>query len=183
MASLKRLLWFSSILATAVVAHSLSRVYGQTPDAKPKATSSITGRVMIGEKPAPGVLVAVTVINTQAVVAQVTSDAEGKYRLSGLAAGQMNVSAIAPTYVLPANPMYGQGRVVNLSADETVEGIDFKLTRGGVITGRVVDGDGKPLIEERITLTPVDDKGELARVLISRPANYYMYNTDDRGIY
>ena len=183
MASLKRLLWFSSILATAVVAHSLSRVYGQTPDVKPKTTSSITGRVMIGEKPAPGVLVAATVINTQAVVAQVTSDTEGKYRLSGLAAGQMNVSAVAPTYVLPANPMYGQGRVVNLSADETVEGIDFKLTRGGVITGRVVDADGKPLIEERITLTPVDDKGEPSRVLASRPANFGMYSTDDRGIY
>src|SRR5256885_13838207 len=70
MASIKRILWFSSILATAVVAHPLSRVYGQIPDAKPKATSSITGRVMIGEKPAPGVLVAVNLINTQAVVAQ-----------------------------------------------------------------------------------------------------------------
>ncbi|HEX7723802.1 MAG TPA: hypothetical protein VF397_16695 [Pyrinomonadaceae bacterium] len=183
MASLKRLLWFTSILATAVVAHPLSRVYGQTPDAKPKATSSITGRVMIGEKPAPGVLVAANLINTQVVVAQVTSDAEGKYRISGLAAGQLNVSAVAPTYVLPANPMYGQGRVVNLSADETVEGIDFKLTRGGVITGRVIDGDGKAVIEERITLTPVDDKGEPARVLASRPVNFSMYSTDDRGIY
>ncbi|HEY0347080.1 MAG TPA: carboxypeptidase regulatory-like domain-containing protein [Pyrinomonadaceae bacterium] len=183
MASLKRLLWFSSILATAVVAHPLSRVYGQTPDAKPKATSSITGRVMIGEKPAPGVLVAANLINTQAVVAQVTSDAEGKYRISGLSAGQMNVSAVAPTYVLPANPMYGQGRVVNLSADETVEGIDFKLTRGAVITGRVTDADGKPLMEERITLTPIDDRGEPVRGLAARPANFSMNNTDDRGIY
>jgi protocatechuate 3,4-dioxygenase beta subunit len=183
MASLKRLLWFSSILATVVVAHSLSRVYAQTPDTKPKATSSITGRVMIGEKPAPGVLVAVNLINTQGVVAQVTSDAEGKYRISGLSAGQMNVSAVAPTYVLPANPMYGQGRVVNLSADETVEGIDFKLTRGGVITGRITDADGKPLIEERITLTPVDDKGEPVRGLAARPANFLVNNTDDRGIY
>lgn len=183
MASLRRLLWFSSILATVVVAHSLSRVYAQTPDTKPKATSSITGRVMIGEKPAPGVLVAVNLINTQGVVAQVTSDAEGKYRISGLSAGQMNVSAVAPTYVLAANPMYGQGRVVNLSADETVEGIDFKLTRGGVITGRITDADGKPLIEERITLTPVDDKGEPVRGLAARPANFLMNNTDDRGIY
>jgi protocatechuate 3,4-dioxygenase beta subunit len=138
---------------------------------------------MIGEKPAPGVLVAVNVINTQAVVAQVTSDAEGKYRISGLSAGQMNVSAVAPTYVLPANPMYGQGRVVNLSADESVEGIDFKLTRGGVITGRITDADGKPLIEERITLTPVDDKGEPVRGLAARPANFLMNSTDDRGIY
>lgn len=183
MASLKRLLWFSLLLATVVVGHSLKPVYGQTAEAKPKATSSITGRVMIGEKPAPGVLVAVNLTNTQTVVAQVTSDAEGKYRISGLSAGQLNVSAVAPTYVLPANPMYGQGRVVNLSADETVEGIDFKLTRGGVITGRIVDADGKPLIEERITLTPVDDKGEPARVLASRPANFGMYSTDDRGIY
>lgn len=183
MASIRRLLWFSSLLATAVVAHSLNPIYAQTAESKPKATSSITGRVMIGEKPAPGVLVTANLINTQAVVAPVISDAEGKYRITGLAAGQVNVNTFAPTYVLPANPMYGQGRVVNLSADETVEGIDFKLTRGGVITGRVIDGDGKPLIEERITLTPVDDKGEPARVPASRPANFGMYSTDDRGIY
>jgi len=183
MASLKRLLWFSLLLATVVVGHSLKPVYGQTAEAKPRATSSITGRVMIGEKPAPGVLVAANLINSQAVVAQVTSDAEGKYRISGLSAGQLNVSAVAPTYVLPANPMYGQGRVVNLSADETVEGIDFKLTRGSVITGRVIDADGRPLIEERITLTPVDDKGEPARVMASRTGNFLMYVTDDRGIY
>lgn len=183
MASVKRLFNFSVFFTIALVAQSWLTANAQTPDVKPKATSSITGRVMIGEKPAPGVLVAVNLINTQAVVAQVTSDVEGKYRMSGLAAGQLNVSAVAPTYVLPANPMYGQGRVVNLSADETVEGIDFKLTRGGVITGRVVDADGKPLIEERITLTPVDDKGEPSRGLASRPANFGMYSTDDRGIY
>ena len=183
MASIKRLLWLSSILATVVVAHSLNRIYAQTPDAKPKATSSIAGRVMIGEKSAPGVLVAVYVINTQTTLAQVMSDAEGKYRINGLAAGQLSVTAVAPTYVLPANPMYGLGRVINLSADETVEGIDFKLTRGGVITGRVIDADGRPVIEERITLLPVDEKGQPARVMASRPGNFSMYSTDDRGIY
>ena len=183
MASIKHLLWFSSILATVVVAHSLNRIYAQTPDAKAKATSSIAGRVMIGEKSAPGVLVAVYVTNTQTTLAQVMSDAEGKYRINGLTAGQLSVTAVAPTYVLPANPMYGQGRVINLSADEAVEGIDFKMTRGGVITGRIVDADGKPVIEERITLLPVDDKGQPSRVMTSRPANPSMYNTDDRGIY
>ena len=183
MASIKRLLWLSSILATVVVAHSLNRIYAQTPDAKPKATSSIAGRVMIGEKSAPGVLVAVYVINTQTTLAQVMSDAEGKYRINGLTAGQLSVTAVAPTYVLPANPMYGLGRVINLSADETIEGIDFKLTRGSVITGRVIDADGRPVIEERITLLPVDEKGQPARVMASRPGNFSMYSTDDRGIY
>src|SRR5205823_14944440 len=112
------------------------------------------------------------------------SDAEGKYRINGLTAGQLSVTAVAPTYVLPANPMYGLGRVINLSADEAVEGIDFKLTRGGVITGRIADADGKPVIEERVTLTLLDEKGQPARVQIvqmSRAANFFMYSTDDRG--
>jgi len=43
-----------------------------------------------------------------------------------------------------------------------------------VITGRVTDADSKPLIEERITLTPVDDKGEPVRGLAARPANFLM---------
>ncbi|MFN2576202.1 MAG: hypothetical protein ABR607_00765 [Pyrinomonadaceae bacterium] len=183
MPSIKRLLWFSAILATAMVAHSLNSTYAQGPDLKPKATSSIAGRVMIGEKPGAGILVAVNVMNTQTVAAQAVCDAEGKYRINGLAAGQVNVTAFAPTYVLPVTPMNGQGRIVNLSADEALEGIDFKLTRGSVITGRVVDAEGRPVIEERITLLPVDEHGEPARVLISRGTNFLMYNTDDRGIY
>jgi protocatechuate 3,4-dioxygenase beta subunit len=72
---------------------------------------------------------------------------------------------------------------VNLGANEAVEGIDFKLTRGGVITGRVTDAGGLPVIEERISLTQVDENG--AAVTKANPvwANYTMYLTDDRGVY
>lgn len=87
-----------------------------------------------------------------------------------------------PVYV-PPNPVFGQGRIVNLGADDAVEGIDFKLTRGGVIRGRVMDAGGLPVIEERISLTQVDEKG--AAVPAANPvwANYMMYTTDDRGVY
>ena len=45
-----------------------------------------------------------------------------------------------------------------LSEGEDVQGIDFSLVRGGVIAGKVTDADGRPIIEERITVVP-DDPG------------------------
>src|SRR2546423_724737 len=183
MADIKCVFRLSTLVAIALVAQTLISINAQTPDAKPRSTAVVTGRVTIGEKPAPGVIVAATVINTQTLVAQATSDVDGKYRINGLAPGQVSVTAVAPTYVMPQNPMYGIGRVINISADETVEGIDFKLARGGVITGRVTDAEGKPVIEERVNLTLGDEKGEPMRGMVSRPVNFFMSSTDDRGIY
>lgn len=182
MVSVKRLFKFS-LLLTIGVAQSCVTSNAQTPDNKPKATASIAGRVTIGDKPAPGVTVtASTPTFPQTLVGQTVSDAEGKYRISGLMPGQANVSAVAPTFVLPVTSSFLSGRTLNLSADEAVEGIDFKLTRGGVITGRVTDSDGKPVIEERVTLTLLDEKGEPSRTPVAR-ANPFGYSTDDRGIY
>jgi len=161
----------------------------QTPDTKTKATASVAGHVTIGDKPVAGIIVAVNLINSQTLLAQATSDADGKYRISGLAPGQITIGTFAPTYVLPpAGPMFTQGRVLNLSADEAVDGIDFKLTRGGVITGRVTDGEGKPVMEERISLSHIDDgrgptQAVPGRSMVTRGANPFMYSTDDRGIY
>src|SRR5215831_1859413 len=160
----------------------------QTADSKPKATASVAGRVTIGDKPAAGIIVAINGANQQTLLAQTTSDAEGKYRIGGLAPGQITIGTFSPTYVLPDTPTFIQGRVLNLSADEIIEGIDFKLTRGGVITGRVTDGEGKPVVEERISLNQIDDRrgptqAVPGRAMNTRAANSYMYSTDDRGIY
>jgi protocatechuate 3,4-dioxygenase beta subunit len=184
MACVKRLFNFTLLMAIAFVASLCFIAKAQTADSKPKATASITGRVTIGEKPAPGVTVAVgTMTFPQVLVGQTVSDGEGKYRISGLIPGQISVSAVAPTFVVPASPLSGPGRILNLSADEAVENVDFKLTRGGVITGRATDADGKPVMEERVTLTLLDEKGEPARFAQQPRANPYVYNTDDRGIY
>jgi protocatechuate 3,4-dioxygenase beta subunit len=161
----------------------------QTPETKTKATASVAGRVTIGDKPAAGIIVAVNAINSQTLLAQATSDADGKYRISGLAPGQVTIGTFAPTFILPlAGPMFTQGRILNLSADEAIEGIDFKLTRGGVITGRVTDGEAKPVVEERISLNQIDDgrgptQAVPGRAMVTRGANQSMYTTDDRGIY
>ena len=36
-----------------------------------------------------------------------------------------------------------------LTEGESVDGIDFTLVKAGVITGKVLDADGKPVVEER----------------------------------
>lgn len=186
MACVKRLFNLSVFFAIALVAQSCLFTNAQTPDPKPRATASITGRVTIGEKPAPGVIVAASTVSfPQTIVGQAVADTEGKYRIAGLIPGPISVSAVAPTFVMPAAPMMSlPGRTLTLSADEAVEGIDFKLARGGVITGRAIDADGKPVIEERVTLSLLDEKGEPSRTAQpARPPNFSVYNTDDRGIY
>ena len=182
MTYLRRSFYPSFILTSTIVVSLAGAALGQTPDAKSKATGSVSGRVTIGDKPAPGIVVVAGGMNQSTVTAQATSDADGHYRIGGLVAGQIAITPAAPLYVLPSSPMTGSSKVVTLSSGEAVDGIDFKLTRGGVITGRVVDADGRPLIEERINLLPIDENGALSRQQFSR-YNYQMYQTDDRGVY
>src|SRR2546429_4295559 len=175
MTSLTRLLSHTLIVTMAILYQTIA-VNAQSLDAKTKGTGSITGRVTIGDKPAPGILVIVNSSNLQASAGQATSDADGHYRISGLNAGQFTVMPVAPTYVLPAtNPMVGQGKSISLSSGEAIDGVDFKITKGGVITGRVTDADGRPVIEERITLLPIDENGAPIRQQFSRISNYQMY--------
>jgi len=66
-----------------------SMALGQTPEGKPRASASVAGRVTIGDKPAAGVIVAVNSSNQQTLLAQTTTDADGKYRIGGLPPGQL----------------------------------------------------------------------------------------------
>jgi hypothetical protein len=183
-ASIKLRSCFCLILMIATIpALAATKLNAQIPEAKTKPAGSVSGRVTIGEKPASGILIAVSNVNSSTPMGQTTSDADGNYRIGGLAAGPLNVTPVAPVYVVSASVMSGQGRVVNLAANETVEGIDFKLMRGGVMTGRITDAEGRPVIEERVSLISVDENGSAVRGPTFRPSNFMMYLTDDRGVY
>lgn len=39
---------------------------------------------------------------------------------------------------------------MTLTEGEDVVGIDFTVVKAGIITGRVVDTDGRPIVEERL---------------------------------
>ena len=122
MTKIKRSFGFGSILISAILACSTALVFGQTSESKVKPTGSISGRVTSGEKPAPGILVIATNQNSQTQIGQGKSDAEGNYRIFGLSAGTVSLTPVAPVYV-PTNQVFGQGRMVNLAANEAVEGI------------------------------------------------------------
>jgi protocatechuate 3,4-dioxygenase beta subunit len=146
-----------------------------------EATASISGRITIGSKPAAGIPVAL-LSNTpsfqQAPVARTRTDEQGYYRLTGLPAGQFIVSPLAPSYVVPADVnQVKPGKNISIQEGEAVESVDIQLIRGGVITGRVTDADGRPVTAARVRIEDVDKR---------RPVFFSMtrmYDTDDRGIY
>ena len=62
---------------------------------------------------------------------------------------------------------------------ETISDIDFTLVRGGVITGRVTNSEGKPLINERVQFKLADELKNNNSLGLKQ----IRFTTDDRGIY
>jgi protocatechuate 3,4-dioxygenase beta subunit len=182
---LTRLPWCSLILATTILSPFSSSALGQLPDAKPKPAGSISGHVTVGDKPAPGVMIAAFAdYANRRPPAQALTDNDGRYVLSGLAPAQYNVTAMVPAFVVAGNSLLGPDKPIALSMNETVESVDFKLVHGSVITGRVTDADNRPVMEERVDLLLVDENGNAANRQPQRSLyNYQMNTTDDRGEY
>jgi protocatechuate 3,4-dioxygenase beta subunit len=156
-----------------------------------KQTGSITGHVKIDGKPAPGVTIIVSqsdpdvrktveqMFNRQAPV-KVVTDSDGFYRVEGLPPGKYDVEPSSPTMVVSDD-----NDEIAVAEGSTTEGVDFGLSPGGVITGKITDADGKPIIGEVVSMKPLDTKvgsgglDSLARGV----GNLRMFATDDRGIY
>ena len=70
---------------------------------------------------------------------------------------------------------------MNVVEGEAVTKIDFILVRGGVVTGRITDSEGHPIIGERVSITLKDGSPDTGgpMAMLSGPRN----RTDDRGIY
>ena len=187
MIGLSRLLLRTALIA--VVLWPASLISAQ-PNPKPKATGSIGGRVSVSGKAAPEIEVVAIMANSpnRRPAARATTDNEGRYRLRGLPAGTYQVIPLAPTMVSAVNNfdyrMYeGAGKSVMLNESESVDDIDLSLARGAVITGRITDADGKPVVEEAVHLNFVDQTGQQMAFGSGYVGNYLMYRTDDRGIY
>ena len=179
-----------SLLLLLILAHVAFSQSRPEPQAD-KPTGSISGRVTIGDKGAAGIVVSAFSgdMPTRRTAGRTTTDSEGRYRLFGLPAAQYQVTTLAPAFtsaepgVMFSGLNYDSGKRVVLAANETVEDVDIKLVRGGVITGRVTESDGKPVVEQHISLQPVDQNGAIAKQAVRLPLSYQMYQTDDRGVY
>jgi len=160
---------------------------GRAQAEKP-ANGVISGRLLVGEKPAPNVAVVARRAqpnqggNEGPPSAKAVTDADGYYRLSGLPAGSFTVLPVNPVFIVREQPtrLGSAGRSVTLGEGETLEKVDFNLVKGGVITGRVVDHEGKPAVGESVTLLQLKEQGKTD---VLRLPNYRMFEIDDRGNY
>lgn len=160
----------------------------QTPPKE--ATATIAGIITLNGEPARGVSVALQLQSPSTPLRPsppaAKTDATGRFRITGVAAGQYIVGALAPGYVTDGKqgPVQGfglQGKIVYLTAGETVENVELALKRGSVVTGRITDSNGEPVAETTVRLSRVLGNG------LSGPppqtVNGNMYRTDDRGVY
>jgi len=148
-------------------------------------SASISGRVTISGKAVDGVAVVATVSNSfldNKTVAKTVTDQDGNYKITGLPAGRFNLLPLAKSYLMASGGAYKEpGQSVNVAEGETITKIDFALVRGGVVTGRITDSEGHPLIGERVNVVLKDRTSEPASPtsMLSGGRN----QTDDRGIY
>jgi protocatechuate 3,4-dioxygenase beta subunit len=172
-------------LGILVLPCAFHSVKAQAAESK-SGTAAISGRVTLKSEPARGVVVLLQ--SEEAMRAgdrspgmRMKTDDNGRFRFASLKAGRYTLIAFAPGFVTPGeNTLGSRAKAIDLTDGENVENQEIALKRGAVITGRVTDANGKPLVEQRVELTRLDDRGQLARVPGFSP---YANSTDDRGIY
>src|SRR5438876_8684109 len=152
---------FAIVLILGLSCAGLPKVTNsQSQTQKKPSTNSVSGRITIRGKGAPGIVVGIRDLDFSpqpSPAIRATTDQDGNYRISNIPAGNYQISPMAPAYVV-SDPVWPNARAKTLllAEGEDVQGIDFSLARGGVITGKVTDADGRPVIEERLTIVPED---------------------------
>ncbi|HWI19863.1 MAG TPA: carboxypeptidase-like regulatory domain-containing protein, partial [Vicinamibacterales bacterium] len=117
-------------------------------EAPPKGTAVMKGQVL-SSSGAPVRRAQVRAMSMEGRGGGVTNtDAEGRYELRELMAGRYTITANKGGYVMG---QYGQrrpgepGTPIELSDGQTAEKVNFVLSRGSVISGRIVDDGGEPV--------------------------------------
>ena len=165
------------VLALLLIAWAGTLVQSQSP-AKVVRKGSISGKVTVKGKARAGVPVSARLENMTGpfpAIFKAVTDPQGIYKIIDLQPGNYYVATMTPGLVTTGETSPYQAVV--LSEDESAEGIDFSLTVGGVITGKITDADGRPVIEQRVFLLPADPPKRRNATAAS------MATTDDRGIY
>jgi protocatechuate 3,4-dioxygenase beta subunit len=182
---IRTLLLITMTFLSVAAARAQSRASGAA------ATATISGRVTLDGAGAPGVHVMLkpgagddgvshSCGSAQAPTIKTITDAEGRYRLTGVSPGSCSISVFAPAFVIADEGFFfRRGKTVNVAEGENVENVDFALTRGAVITGVVTQEKDGPVVECTIIAYKLDAKGE-----IEYPdPDQARRDTDDRGVY
>ena len=161
-----------------------------SPAASP-ANAVISGRITKGGKAVPFVAVILEpfdLTSPKSSLLKSFTNNEGRYRITGVPEGRYQVKPLAPALVvvgLPESDKAGTGVssnrgftgfVVTVTRGDVVEGIDFAVEPGGVVTGRVTDDAGRPVVAVQVGAQRINDQGQMF-------GGSSEFATDDRGIY
>ena len=159
----------------------------QTPTKTAKHAGSISGRVTVKDKGLAGVTIALRRSNPLSPLEplpRAVSDPDGNYKITNVDPGSYEVQASIGAYVYPDNA--SRGRPVIVMEGENIENVNFSMVRGGVITGRITDADGRPVIQQQVRLFSAEVGDQRVAPQTTPQRQYYPVNTsvtDDRGIY
>lgn len=152
-------------------------------EAPPKGTGVLKGQVMAASG-TPIRRAQVRAMSMEGRGGGVTStDNEGRYEITELAAGRYNVSASKGGFV---QGQFGQrrpgepGTPIDLADGQTAEKVNFTLARGGVIAGRIVDDGGEPVSGTMVSAMRFAFVGG-ARRLVPGNGEGGTDRTDDQG--
>ncbi len=171
-------------LGSRLVAIAVLAGYPIASHAQSQSSGSVSGTVTVDGKPAAGVSVILARDSYgvgQKPVASGATDARGVFSLPAIAPGKYVVLADAPAFVSRGAEDSG-GITVVVGDGEAVKGIALTLERGGVITGRITNGEGKALVGQQISLFRVDADGSVRQTPFGA-TDFTSATTDDRGIY
>lgn len=136
------------LLSTLVLA-----IHAQPPardaTALKPGTASIRGRVITADTGAPLRNARVAISPDAGLAFPVFTDDHGRFSFAGLPAGIYTLTATKSGF---ATTRFGARRrtdraaPIEVASGAVVDGIDLRMPKGGVITGRVVDDVGDPLI-------------------------------------
>jgi hypothetical protein len=151
--------------------------FGQ--ETKPQREGAISGRVVADDgQPMGGAQVtAISVGKSRIMVGtQMTNcDADGNFKVTGLSSGVYSLQARSPGYVF----VQDQSRKYRIG-----ESAIIRMSRGGVITGRVTDEFGEPMVGVKVAADRVrDSEGQPDRSVSSMNEMNSSRMTDDRGVY
>src|SRR6266436_1410104 len=124
-------------------------INSQTRPTNTNNEATVSGKVTIKGEPAPGIVVGLRSYSDSVTSYKfkATTDQDGNYRISKLPAGSYMIMPVERAF-LNMDFEHPRGVSILLTEGENIEGIDFEVSRGAVITGRALFADGKPVIEE-----------------------------------
>ena len=144
-------------------------------------TGAISGRVVTEDgQPVPRATVSIMASGKTNSPVSVNTDEEGNFRAEGLDAAAYVVSASASGYVTRPRGEAGARRA---GFNYIGEVVTVTMLKGGVITGRVVNGAGEPVVGVPVVAEQARDDDGRPLPAPEKAATSSRRQTDDRGVY